>query len=82
MIVRLIFAQYKQGYPGELCPNVVDAWDEYALDENYSGFEESLKKHEALVGEEYEWVKCLNVRVPDDAIYALPVIPLTDAEVS
>lgn len=81
MKVRLIIAQYPVRYAGELAPNVVDAWDEYTLEDNYEGYEQSLRSHEAMVGKEYEAVVVLNVNVPDAAIDALFQVAEVDAEV-
>ena len=68
MEIRLIIVQYKQRYEGELMPNVVDAWDEYAMDENWSGYKDSLDKHQDMVGDEYEGVREITMIVPDEVI--------------
>jgi hypothetical protein len=74
--IRLIFAQWKCSYPGELMPNVVDSWDEYLMEDNHDGFAESLARHEARVGTDYEWVRCLDVQVPFDIIESLADVPI------
>jgi hypothetical protein len=83
MQIRLIIAQYKQSYPGEYMPNVVDAWDEYVLEDNWQGYEEALAKHKAGEGTDYEpnGVKELIVTVPDDVITGLFDIPVVEAQV-
>lgn len=80
MRVRLIFGQYQQRYDGELMPNVLDAWDEYVLDDNPIGYQEALAKFEAMVPSELEWVRELDIHVPDAAITALavPSVPWID----
>jgi hypothetical protein len=75
MRIRLIVAQYKCHYPGEFMPNVVDAWDEYVLEDNDRGYQEALAKHEAMVPNGYEWVRELDVTVPDDVIEGLADVP-------
>ena len=69
--IRLIIAQYKQGYPGQYMPNVMEAWDEYVLEDNQSGYEEKLKEHRDRIGKDYEDVKELIVVVPQDTILDL-----------
>lgn len=71
MKIRLIIAQYKERYPGEYMPNVVDAWDEYVLEDNWEGYQESLAKHKAREDSDYEAVRELIVTVPDEAILKL-----------
>lgn len=69
--VTLVIAQYTQRYAGEYAPNVVDAWDEYVIADNNEGFNESLAKHEARVGKDYEWVRTLVVTIPQDVVFSL-----------
>jgi hypothetical protein len=71
--VRLIIAQYKQSYPHELMPNVVDAWDEYTMDSNPEGYQEALDKHRAKEGDDYEYggVRELIVELPQSAVTKL-----------
>lgn len=76
MRIRLIVAQYKEMYEGELMPNIVDAWDEYALEDNGVGYDEALAKHKAREGADYEWVRELDVTVPDDVIDSLAAVPM------
>ena len=45
MRIHLIVAQYPQQYDGQYMPNVVDAWDEFVLEDNYEGFVDSLNEH-------------------------------------
>lgn len=75
MRIRLIVAQYKQRYEGQYMPNVMDAWDEYVLDENGEGYQEKLQKYQAMVPNELEWVRELDVTVPDDVITSLADVP-------
>lgn len=73
--IRLIIAQWKCSYPGELMPNVVDAWDDYVLQDNWDGYEEALKSHRDRVGTDYEWVRELDVQVPESVVSALAFVP-------
>lgn len=85
MDIRLIIAQYPQNYPGESMPNVVDAWDEYTLDDNYEGYEAALKHHQDQVGTTYEAVRVAVIQVPDQAILDLfepPTLPASLQEPS
>lgn len=76
MKIRMIVAQYPERYAGEYMPNIVDAWDEYVMDDNPEGFNDALKKHEALVASgDYEAVRVLDVEVPDSAVLGLFQIP-------
>lgn len=78
MRIRLIVGQYKESYPGEYMPNVLDAWDEYTLDENHEGFEEKLRKYEGWVESgDIEAVRLLDVEIPDDAVLDLFKVPTT-----
>jgi hypothetical protein len=76
MRITLIIGQYKQNYPGQLMPNVLDAWDEFAMDENNEGFQESLKKFEGWVPKELDAVRTLDVIIPDDVVLDLFVTPI------
>lgn len=75
MEIRLIIAQYPQQYDGQYMPNVVDAWDEYAMDGNEEGYAEALAKHQAKLGIDYEAVRELTVTVPDQVVTDLFVVP-------
>lgn len=68
--IHLIVAQYKQSRPGEFMPTVVDAWDEYTFEINEEGYQESLAKHRAKEGTDYETmgVRELQVVLPQSAI--------------
>jgi hypothetical protein len=71
--LHLIVAQYKQAYGGQYMPNVVDCWDEYALEDNYEGYQEALTRHHAKEGTDYEimGVRELTVEIPESAITGL-----------
>lgn len=89
MKIRLIVVQYPQRYEGELMPNIVDAWDEYVLEDNYVGFEEALQRHQAMAGPStdsnraYDAVSVLDVEIPDKAVLDLfkESIPTVQAKV-
>lgn len=68
MEIRLIVGQYKQGYPGELMPNVLAAWDEYVLEDNYEGFDRELTGYREQVGTDFESVAVVRIDVPDHSI--------------
>jgi hypothetical protein len=42
MKLYVIFGQRHESYEGEFAPEVIDCWDEYAVDGNYEGYEEQL----------------------------------------
>lgn len=76
MRIRMIIGQYPESYPGEYMPNVLDAWDEYVLEDNYEGFEEKLQKYKSWVQEgELEAVRVLDVEISDDAVLDLFKVP-------
>jgi hypothetical protein len=66
-------------YEGEYAPEVLDAWDENCLDENYEGFEESLAKIKSQ--SDFADVRVLAVDVPDEAVYDLFEVPVVSAAV-
>lgn len=70
MIIYVIFAQRKCNYPGEYAPEVLDACDEYAWDENPKGWiEERISHHRK--DSSFESVQCVPVSVSDDAVMAI-----------
>jgi hypothetical protein len=80
MIVKLIVGQYPQDYAGQYMPNVLDAWDEFVLEDNYEGFEQSLAKHEKMVQDgDLEAVRVLNIFIPDNALTKLFEPPTVEA---
>jgi hypothetical protein len=82
MEIRLIIGQYTQRYPGEYMPNVMAAWDEYAYDENWDGYEADVKKYQALVDKgELEAIREMVIRVPDETVLGLFETPEVEAEV-
>lgn len=69
MDIHLIIAQYKGCPLPNFMPNVIDAWDEFTLEDNWSGFAEAVEKAEA--SDNYEKVRTLIVNIPDDAVVNL-----------
>ena len=47
MKIKLIIGHRHESYDGQYAPEVLDAWDEYCLDENYEGFTESLERQKS-----------------------------------
>lgn len=47
MKIKLIFGHRRESYDGQYAPEVLDAWDECCLEENYEGFAESLEKQKS-----------------------------------
>lgn len=81
MRIRLIVGQYPQSYDGQLMPNVLDAWDEFVLEDNYEGFAEKLAEYESWVTKgDLEAVRVLDVIVPDIAVTGLFDIPQVPGE--
>jgi hypothetical protein len=81
MKVRLIMAQYKCAYPGQYAPNVVAAWDEYTLEDNWEGYVRERGEFKAQVPNDFDWVRELVINVPDDAIDRLAEPPEVDVAV-
>lgn len=76
MRIRLIIGQYPQQYDGQLMPNVLDAWDEFVLDDNQEGFDKKLAEYESWVLKgDLEAVRVLDVTIPDFAVTTLFDIP-------
>ena len=82
MRINLIVGQYPQQYDGQYMPNVLDAWDEYTMEDNYQGFLEAVGKYEGWVAKgDLEAVRVLAVNVPDEAVLDLFKVPVVDAVV-
>lgn len=76
MRIRLIIGQYPQQYDGQLMPSVLEAWDEFTLEDNQQGFNEKLAEYESWVAKgDLEAVRLLDVTIPDFAITTLFDIP-------
>lgn len=71
MKINLIIGQYNQSYPGQLAPNVLGAWDEFVLEDNYDGYQRELDDYKAQVGTDFEAVEVLVIEVPDQPISQL-----------
>jgi hypothetical protein len=79
MDIHLIIVQYKGCPIPQYMPNVVDAWDEYTLEDNWRGFEEALAK--AKANDAYEEVKTAIVSIPANDILSLFDTPRIKGEV-
>ncbi len=76
MRVRMIIGQYPVRYEGELMPNVLAAWDEYAMDDNHEGYQEELAKFQGWVQSgDLAAVREMDILVPDDSVLGLFEIP-------
>jgi hypothetical protein len=73
MKIQLIIGQNAQTYPGEYMPNVVDAWDEYACDGNWEGYQDALKRQQKNFGAEN--VREIMIEIPDRELTGLWDIP-------
>jgi hypothetical protein len=83
MRINLIIAQYAQSYDGQYMPNVIDAWDEFTLEDNQEGYNEALAKaQQRVLDGDYEAVRELAVIVPDEAVTGLFKTPRTRATVA
>ena len=60
-------------------PFVVDAWDEYSMEENDTGFDEALKEAQATHVDRA--VRVLTVEVPDDVVNNLFKVPVVKATI-
>lgn len=72
MKIYLIVAKYHDTYADATMPSVVDAWDEYTMDDNPEGYPESLRQHLDQVGRGgYAGVNELTIEIPDEAVRKL-----------
>ena len=72
MKIYLIVGKYRDNYPGETMPTILDSWDEYVRDDNPEGYHESLAKYQDQVGRGYiAGVKELTIEIPDEAVTKL-----------
>lgn len=73
--VRILWGQRKESYPGEYGPEVMLAWDEYCLDDNWDGWEAEKARVIETWGDDLHAAREMVVSVPDDAIDALFIAP-------
>ena len=63
--VRLIVGEVSDG---ETWRTIVDSWDAYVLEENGEGFQQKLEQEKAKVGSYYNWLKVVDLYLPEAAI--------------
>ena len=63
--LRLIVGEINDG---ETWTTVIDAWDTYVLEENGEGFQKILEEAVAKVGSYYNWVKIVDLYLPEKVI--------------
>lgn len=80
MKIRLIIGQRICRYDGEYAPEVLDCWDEGALEENHDGFSEVLAKYER--DPSFGAVRLLDIIVADEAVDAIFEIPVAEGTIA
>lgn len=63
--VRLIVAKHADG---ETWTQIEDAWDEYVIEDNSTGYQEAVDRAFAKVGDKVNWVKVEDIFIPSDLI--------------
>lgn len=81
MQVRLLFGQRKEQYPGEYAPELMEAWDEYTLDDNWEGWEEAKAAAIASWGDDLVAAREIVINIADDAIDSVFLTPTIEAEI-
>ena len=77
--MTLIFGMRKRNYEGEYAPELLDAWDEYTMTENYEGFNEKFNKFKR--DPEFSEVRLMEIAIPEAAVYGLFEVPTLEASV-
>lgn len=72
MDLHLVIAQYKQSYPGQLAPNVMEVWTEGEFEANDTGFFDKLKSYRKDIDKVYDNVARLTLRIDDDVMRSVP----------
>jgi hypothetical protein len=80
--VRMLWGQRVVTYDGEYAPELLLAWDEYTLDDNWDGWVEARDASIAELGSELAAHREIIVEVDDDAIDALFAVPTVTARMS
>jgi hypothetical protein len=68
MQVRILLGQRKVSYPGEYAPEVMTAWDEYCLADNWGGWEFEKANRIAEWGDDIDSSVEIVVELDDDDI--------------
>ena len=79
MQIRTLWGQRKNSYAGETLPELMVAWDEYALDDNSIGYEQAKKDEIAAWGDDLVAVRELVIDVPTETITAMFDVPVVTA---
>ena len=66
MKLYVIFGQRHESYEGEYAPEVIECWDESAVDDNYEGYEEQLNIAES--NKEFSAVSVVIVKIDGDKV--------------
>jgi len=68
MLIKVIFAQEKESYPGEYAPTALEVVTEYDYDENPEWLDKKLAKHRNIP--EYTHVAVINIKIKDEDLNA------------
>jgi len=71
MRIYAIFGQRNCTYEDEYAPELLEAWDEYAIDENEQGWDEKLDKWFSMQGpsKEFSKIEVFHIEVDEEMIY-------------
>ena len=64
MLIKVIFAQEKESYPGEYAPTALEIVTEYDYDENPEWFDKKLIKYRNIPV--YTHVAVINIEIKDE----------------
>lgn len=68
-LVRALFVQRKEPYPGAYAPELALAWDDGCVDENPGGFAQDIDKCLKSFEDEIESHALITIKVDMDEIY-------------
>jgi len=68
MLIKVIFAQEKESYPGEYAPTALEIVTEYYYDENPEWFDKKLIKYRNIPV--YTHVAVINIEIKDEDLDA------------
>ena len=73
MLIYVLFAQRKEDYPEQYAPEVLVAWDEFCVDGNLEGWEETKKRAIEACGDQLTATREITLSVSGDKIRAMLV---------
>ena len=67
MNIRTMWGQRLVSHPGEFGPELMVAWDEYCVDENWDGWNEACQAETKAWGSDLIERRFIDIYVPDSA---------------